>query len=86
MTSFGLCRQRHAMAAAGQETGGEGESGPARPSLGRIRGPDADSHAVGAADVAGRRQMPWPIRRDCPLRANEQVVYTAYTRANFSGC
>ena len=23
--------------------------------------------------------MPGPIRRDCPLRANEQMVYTAYT-------
>jgi len=32
--------------------------------------------------VAGRRQMPGlpgPIKRDCPLRANKQVVYTAYT-------
>jgi hypothetical protein len=33
------------MAAAGRETGGEGESAPARPSLGRIPSRDADLHA-----------------------------------------
>ena len=68
-----------AMAAAGQETGWEGVSGLARPSSGRVRGRDADLHADGRAEAACRRQMPGPIRRDCPLRANEQVVYTAYT-------
>jgi len=36
-----------AMTAAGRETGGEGESGPARPSSGRVRGRDADLHTDG---------------------------------------
>jgi len=58
-----------AMAAAGRQTGGEGESGQARPSSGRVRGRDADLHADGRAQAACRRQMPGPIRRDCPLRA-----------------
>ena len=51
------------LAAAGRETGGEGESAPARPSLGRIRVRDANLRADGRAEAACRRQMPGPIRR-----------------------
>jgi transposase InsO family protein len=51
------------LAAAGRETGGEGESAPARPSLGRIRVRDANLCADGRAEAACRRQMPGPIRR-----------------------
>ena len=39
----------------------------------------ADLHPDGRASVAGRWQMHRPIRRDCPLRAHEQMLYTAYT-------
>lgn len=42
-------------------------------------------HGHGGGWLACRRQMPGPIRRDCPLRANEQVVYTPYTRRNKVG-
>jgi thioredoxin reductase (NADPH) len=42
--------------------------------LGRIPGRDADLHADERAGVADCRQMPGPIRRDCPLRATEKVV------------
>ncbi len=34
--------------------------------------------------AAGGRQiprLPGPIRRDCPLRANKQMVFTAFTLA-----
>jgi len=67
-----------------EKTGGRGRSVSPRPSLGRIPGRDADSHAVGRAGVAGRRQMPGPIRLDCPLRATEVMIYIAYTPARWS--
>ena len=62
-----------------QKTGGWGRTGSANWSLGSIRGRDVNLCTDGRAETACRRQMPGPIRRDCPLRANEQVVYTAYT-------
>lgn len=68
------------MAAAGRETGGEEESARVRLSLGRMRGRDANLRTDGGAEAACRRQMPDSIRRDCPLRANEPMVYASYTQ------
>ena len=62
-----------------QKTGGRGRTGSANWSLGRIRGRDANLCTDRRAEAACRRQMPGPIRRDCPLRTHGQVVYTAYT-------
>ena len=65
-----------AMAATGREKSGKGESAPARESLGRIRGCDADVRADGRAGTARRRPVSRPIERDCPLPAAETAVYT----------
>ena len=67
-----------------EKTGEKGRSVSPRPSLGRIPGRDANSHAVGRAGVAGRRQMPGPTRRDCPLRATEVMIYITYMPARWS--
>ena len=52
----------------------------ARPSLGGFGARDANLHADGRAGVVCRRQVPTPIRQDCPLRATQHVVYAIYTR------
>ena len=48
----------------------------ARPSLGGFGARDANLRA----GVVCRRQVPTPIRQDCPLRATQHVVYAIYTR------
>ena len=52
----------------------------ARPSLGGFGARDANLHADGRAGVVCRRQVPTPIRQDCPRRATQHVVYAIYTR------
>jgi hypothetical protein len=82
MTAFGLWRPRHGHGGGwpGNRRGGGKRAGAA--ALGRIRGRDANRGTDGRAEAACRRQMPGPIRRDCPLRPDEQMVCTASTQDN----
>lgn len=52
---------------------------PAWPSLGRIPGRDVDLDTDREGGGSARRQIPRPMRRDCPLPVTDKAVYAVCT-------
>lgn len=68
MIQFGSAFSGMSTAAARLETGGAGESRPARPYFGKNSAGLTPIHTpLERANLTGRQQILWPIRRDGPL-------------------